>query len=74
MGSKKIGRPVVFPSLTGDPSRDRIINLRQRLGISQRELANRLGLTEGTVRGWETGRRQPTGSTLVLIAQLEREP
>lgn len=33
---------------------------RRKLGLSQRELADRLGVTEKTVRGWERGKHRPT--------------
>ncbi|MEV0053826.1 helix-turn-helix transcriptional regulator [Saccharopolyspora shandongensis] len=37
-----------------------IRSVRERSGISGRELSKRLGLSHGTVSHWETGRRVPT--------------
>jgi transcriptional regulator with XRE-family HTH domain len=34
--------------------------LRQRLGLSQQELARRLGVTRATVTCWENGTRRPS--------------
>lgn len=42
--------------------------LRRNLGLSQRELAHRLGLDEGTVRDLEFGRRRATRRTRALMA------
>jgi len=30
------------------------------MGLSQRELAHRLKVDESTIRGWESGKHQPT--------------
>ncbi|CAL99649.1 helix-turn-helix protein [Saccharopolyspora erythraea NRRL 2338] len=37
-----------------------IRSIRERSGVSGRELSKRLGLSHGTVSHWETGRRVPT--------------
>ena len=36
--------------------RERILDARLRLGLSQREFARRVGVTEHTVANWEAGR------------------
>ena len=36
-------------------------NLRRKLGLSQEQMAARLGVSTTTVRNWEHGRRAPTG-------------
>lgn len=38
---------------------------RRRAGLSQRELAERLGTTQSVITRWETGQRSPTFETLV---------
>jgi transcriptional regulator with XRE-family HTH domain len=43
--------------------------LRQELGISQSELARRIGKTPGYICDMERGRRAPNLSTLALIAE-----
>ncbi len=40
---------------------------RQVLGLSQKELANFLGVDPGTVRRWEKGRGRPKGDLLVKL-------
>ena len=50
-------RPDDVPDITG--LREQLVHLRQQHGISQAELANRLGVTQTAVSYWETGRRQP---------------
>jgi DNA-binding transcriptional regulator YiaG len=43
------------PSISG-----RLASIRRRLGLTQAELAARLGLDEGTVSAWESGTREPS--------------
>ena len=38
---------------------------RRRAGLSQHELAERIGTTQSVVTRWETGRRHPTFETVV---------
>jgi len=71
MSEKKMGAPLRFPALTGDPIRDRIIKLRRRLGISQAALAKRLGVTRMSVHYWENGLRPPSAPILILIGMIE---
>lgn len=70
LGRKKGGPPIKFPPLSGDPDRDKIITVRQRLGLSCQALGQQLGVTEAAVRGWESGRRRPPKSALILINTL----
>lgn len=44
--------------------RRKLRNVRERLGLSQREVAERAGVSPETVRGYETGRRRPTRERL----------
>jgi putative transcriptional regulator len=41
---------------------------------TQEDFARSIGVSVGTVRQWEQGRRQPTGAARVLLALLDREP
>ena len=53
---------------------ERIKALRQRLGLSQRAMAERLGVAQPTVANWETGKKEPQGQgVLSRLYQLERE-
>lgn len=40
---------------------DRLRAWRRDHGVARSELANRLGVSEKTVRGWEHGEHRPTG-------------
>jgi DNA-binding transcriptional regulator YiaG len=56
-----------------DLTAEEIIHLRQRLGLTQRELARWLGISESAVSLWEAARRRPRGPAhrlLKLIAEL----
>lgn len=44
-----------------------IRSLRERFGLSQPKFAALLGISVGTLRNWEQGRRKPEGSARVLI-------
>ena len=39
--------------------RHKLREVRQRIGISQREIAERAGLSRESIRAYETGRRRP---------------
>jgi len=48
---------------------------RRRRRFSQKELANLIGVAEGTVTAWETGRQRPQGENLMRLARaLEVRP
>lgn len=70
---KKMGAPPRFPAPTGDPARDRIINLRRQLGLSQASLGELLGISNVAVSMWESGRTTPSGPALKLLERLEKK-
>lgn len=47
---------------------------RRRLGLSQAEFAAWFGISPGTLRNWEQGRRVPEGPARVLLRVIERDP
>lgn len=47
----------------------RIGALRRKLGLSQAELARRLGISPSAMGMYEQGRREPSGTTLVALAR-----
>lgn len=53
----------------GDPGWDaeRVRRLRARLGLTQRELAEELGVRQQTVSEWETGAYRPRGASARLL-------
>lgn len=48
----------------------RLKELRENMGISQYEFAERLGVAQSTVGGWESGKREPNFRTIQSIADF----
>ena len=51
----------------GPNLRDRLHAARRRAGLTQAELANRLGLDEGTFVDLEAGRRRPSRKIAAVV-------
>lgn len=49
----------------------RLKKLREKFGLSQRDLAKELGVTPGAVALWEMGERQLSGPVVRLIELYE---
>jgi len=49
-------------------------SLRERYGLSQPKFAALLGISVGTLRNWEQGRRKPEGSARVLLRVVAKYP
>ncbi|MFQ5996910.1 MAG: helix-turn-helix domain-containing protein [Dehalococcoidales bacterium] len=47
--------------------------LRRHLGLTQRELADRLGTRQQTISEWETGMYQPRGASATLLAIIAEQ-
>lgn len=48
--------------------------IRAGLGLSQETFAGFLGVSVGTVRGWEQGRREPQGPARALLLVAKAQP
>ena len=48
--------------------------IRRRTGLSQEVFSRQIGVSTGTLRNWEQGRRAPDGPARVLLAMLARNP
>lgn len=48
--------------------------IREGLGLSQREFALLLGVSVATVQNWEQSRRQPRGAARLLLLIAQRHP
>ena len=46
----------------------RLKAMRDKLGLSQSELANHLNVSQQTVAAWENGTRMPRAATLIQLA------
>jgi putative transcriptional regulator len=48
--------------------------LREQFGLSQDKFADLVGISVGTLRNWEQGRRKPEGPARVLLQVASRHP
>ena len=48
--------------------------IRAQYGLTQREFAAMLGISIGTLRNWEQGRRSPEGPACILLMVAARHP
>ena len=53
---------------------DRVRALRAKLGVTQHQLADRLGCHRNAIALWETGKRTPTGLYAQSLQSLEDAP
>ncbi len=69
----RVERPAArAPSAKGGLSGDEIRQMREQAGLSQRELAENLGVSANTISNWETGRTIPRrGSMEKLLSMKE---
>ena len=49
-------------------NKERILALRQHLGLTQAKLAEELGTRQQTISEWETGMYQPRGTSTTLLS------
>jgi putative transcriptional regulator len=48
--------------------------IREKLGLSQAQFADKFGFPLATLRGWEQGRRCPTGASRNFLVVIEKQP
>jgi putative transcriptional regulator len=48
--------------------------IRARLGLTQDQFADALGISVKTLRNWEQGRRDPSGPAMRLLRIAEKHP
>ena len=56
------------------PKKIDVSAIRRKTGLSQQMFSARIGVSTGTLRNWEQGRRTPDGPARVLLAMLARNP
>lgn len=49
--------------------KDRIKLVRKKAGLTQEQFAQKIGTVQNTITGYETGRRNPSGSAITLICK-----
>ena len=55
-------------------NKEDVQQVRQTFNLSQDTFARFMGVSVGTLRNWEQGRRHPTGATRVLLRIAIRQP
>lgn len=55
---------------TGEWDSEQIRGLRSRLGLTQQELAEALGVRQQTVSEWETGSYRPRGASVRMLRHV----
>jgi putative transcriptional regulator len=63
--------PAARVTFVGEPDPREI---RARLGMTQEEFAEALGISVKTLRNWEQGRRDPSGPAMRLLRIAETNP
>ncbi len=66
-GEKKPARVFEF-------SEPDVRTLREHYGLSQEKFASLIGISVGTLRNWEQGRRRPEGPARVLLRVAAKHP
>jgi len=66
-GEKQPSRVFIYD----DPD---VKTIRRRFKLSQPKFAGLLGISVGTLRNWEQGRRQPEGAARVLLVVAAKHP
>ena len=59
------GRVTTIPSVT---------SIREKVGLSQSQFAQLLGVSVRTLQEWEQGRRAPSGAARTLLLIADRNP
>ena len=62
------------PSRTFEFPETEVHALREQFGLSQDKFANLVGISVGTLRNWEQGRRKPEGPARVLLRVAALHP
>lgn len=62
------------PSRTFEVNAQDIKAIRERLGLSQRQMANLMGVSVDTLQNWEQNRRKPRGAAKTLLLIAARHP
>lgn len=69
-----IKRDALLPDRVTEVSAPDAKAIRAKIGLSQTEFAQLIGVKVATIRNWEQQRRQPTGAAAALLTIVEKEP
>ena len=70
----KILNNVVEPSRKYEITNNEIKELRLKFNLTQDKFAQFLGISVGTLKNWEQGRRKPTGPANRLLSIVGQHP
>jgi putative transcriptional regulator len=62
-----------FEVISGEETPD-VVVVREKLGLSQPKMAALMGISVGTLRNWEQGRRKPEGPARTLLRVASKHP
>ena len=62
------------PSRVFEFSEPDVRTVREHYGLSQEKFASLMGISVGTLRNWEQGRRRPEGPARVLLRVAAKHP
>ncbi len=51
-----------------------VVEIRNQTHKTQKEFADMIGISIGTLRNWEQGRRKPTGAAMALLKVISANP
>lgn len=63
-----------LPAEPPEFSKTKVKEIREELNVSQPVFAQILGVSDGTVKAWESGANNPSGSSARLIQLAEKDP
>jgi len=69
-----IANGTTAPSRVFDYSPLNVKEVREKAGKSQVDFAQMIGVSVGTLRNWEQGRRYPEGAALTLLKVVAADP
>jgi len=69
-----IMRGMIPPSRHFEFSETEVRSLRKQFGLTQDKFAHLVGISVGTLRNWEQGRRKPEGPARVLLKVAALHP
>jgi DNA-binding transcriptional regulator YiaG len=58
------------PQVLTRDSESKVSEIKKASGASNKEIADRMGVSERTVRAWETGKREPRGKTAARLNEV----
>jgi len=64
----------MMPTEVHLPTASDVATIRHGLGLSQAEFSALLGISTGTLQGWEALRREPDGPARVLLLIAKYQP